>query len=222
MIVHIENLSKAIGITLLGLKQKGIPITVWKHKFNIKGLDIETLPTATGFRLEAKYDHQKKWKSDDDIDWSCTISKDGSVREISVSNESSEEALKSWFETFNLRPLVRLITQDGFRYEFGPGLTWPIVQPVPGSDLLIDGHWTGDSEFLLVNVIVYTAVLVMPEIGDFPVIDFPNILGEQLVLNHSLINAYKEKREKKFPDEIPDLELDISKGENPLTRLYTK
>jgi len=208
MSIHHKNLSFAVGIALGGaLEIKQVKFTVWKHEFNVKGIRIEDLEDG-GIRLVGTkghhLSHHRSFKKDQQIYYSCEITKSGEVQKISVNYDSPTEALQDWFEAFDIRASIKLITQDGFKYEIGFLSIGPLIEPAPHSDLLLDGGWLGDVECLIANIIVYAAVMKMPEIGDVSTHKMPAGLENRLAFNPSLIANYQKQMTSEMPDLDPD------------------
>ncbi|MDG5490724.1 hypothetical protein [Psychroserpens sp. SPM9] len=215
MSINNRRLSACVGIALSGgLQIKGIKFTSWKHEFNIKAVHFEYLEDGIKINGNKKHhiSHHRSFKTDQQVYYAAKVKNNGEIEGIWVNNESSTIILKNWFETFDLRAIVKIITQDGFQYELlSSPIFWPQIEAAANTDLLLDGTWRGDVECLIANILIYAAVCKMPEIANDPPTHFiPEGLVEKLAFESKIRRDYQNRQEEELDK---DILFDVSKME---------
>lgn len=186
MSVNIEGFRRAMQAALDGPSIKDVEWSSFGHDFNVKKVAIKK--TSDGIEINGNeghhISHRLRWRPDDQMYYSCKVTREGKVEDLKVNIKTSWETLGSWFETAGKIIGVAAIIA-------GKADQTTALEPTPSSIELLDGGWEGDAEFLIANIISVAAVRAMPEIGKIPAPDFSRMT---MVVNPTIVARFHDRR----------------------------
>jgi len=186
MSVKIEGFRRAMQAALEGPDIKDVEWSSFGHDFNVKRVVVKK--TASGVEIDGSEGHhisrRRRWRPDDQMYFSCKVTREGKVEDLNVSIKTSWDTLKAWFETAGkILGVAAAIAGKVDEAE--------VLDPTPSSIELLDGTWEGDAEFLIANIIAVSALRAMPEIGQISVPDFSRM---SVVVNPTIVASFHDIR----------------------------
>lgn len=163
--VKVEGFRKALKAALNGPELKDVEWSKDGHDFNVKQVVVKQ--EGDGLKIDGSeghhISHRLRFRPDDQVFYTCRVTKEGKVEDLQVNVKSSFDTLEEWVEKAG--PLLALlggvVSGAADTVSVGPNLA--NADPVEESLKLLDGSWKGDANFLIANVISYATAIHLPK-----------------------------------------------------------
>jgi hypothetical protein len=147
MTVNQAQFTRAMKAALEGPEVKKVKPE--RHEFNVKPIKVEKL--ADGLKIIGEdghhISHHLSFRPDDQVRYTAMVNNDGVLQSLDVKVKSSWEQIKE------LGSLAAAIV--GF---FASAKADDAaLSPIPGTELLLDGKWRGEADFLIANIVAHAA-----------------------------------------------------------------
>jgi hypothetical protein len=158
-----KQFERAMKAALQGPQVKELKLA--KHEFNVKPIRVETV--QNGIKIFGDDGHHIShclaWRADDQVYYSCQVTKEGKIKDLEVSIKTSIEIMQEWVK--KIGAIVTLFAsasgESGDKADSNAKMIAD-KKPIRGTEDLMDGSWEGEANFLIANIIVYAAAKHLP------------------------------------------------------------